>query len=84
MIDCLRSFCLVMSRGLAHLATLSLSIMLRYVIIKPVVLLGLIGMHKTGCSEDLFCTYVAHHELESAVIFIIVSTSIIIIIISTP
>ena len=62
-IDCLRSFCLVKSRGFAHLAALGLvSMMLHYVIVKTVVLVGLTGMHKTGCSErqDLSCTYLAH------------------------
>jgi len=52
-IDCLRSFCLVKSRGFAHLAALGLvSMMLHYVIVKTVVLVGLIGMHKTGCSGE--------------------------------
>ncbi len=50
MIDCLRSLCLVKSRGFAHLADLGKdSMMLRYVIVKTVELVGLIGMHKTGC-----------------------------------
>jgi len=50
-IDCLRSFCLVKSRGFTHLAALGLfSMMLHYVIVKTVVLVGLIGMHKTGRS----------------------------------
>ena len=50
-IDCLRSFCLVKSRDFAHLAALGLvSMMLHYVIVKTVVLVGLMGMHKTGCS----------------------------------
>ena len=52
-IDSLRSFCLVKSRGFAHLAALGLvSMMLHYVIVKTVVLVGLIGMHKTGCSGE--------------------------------
>ena len=52
-IDCLRSFCLVKSRGFAHLAALGLvSMMLHYVIVKTFVLVGLIGMHKTGCSGE--------------------------------
>jgi len=49
-IDCL---CLVKSRGFAHLAALGLvSMMLHYVIVKTVILVGLIGMHKTGCSGE--------------------------------
>ncbi len=41
------------SRGFAHLAALGLvSMMLHYVIVKTVVLVGLIGMHKTGCSGE--------------------------------
>ncbi len=53
MIDCLKSFCLVMSRGFAHLAALGLvSMMLPYVTVKTVVLVGLTGMHKTGCSGE--------------------------------
>ncbi len=53
MIDCLGSFCLVKSRGFAHLAALGLvSLMLRHVIVKTVVLKGLIGMHKTDCSGE--------------------------------
>ena len=55
-IDCLRSFCLVKSRGFAHLTALGLVSMmfttLHYVIVKTVVLVGLTGMHKTGCSEE--------------------------------
>ena len=39
--------------GFAHLAALGLvSMMLHYVIVKTVVSVGLIGMHKTGCSEE--------------------------------
>jgi len=50
-IDCLRSFCLVKSRGFARLAALGLvSMMLHHVIVKTVELVGLTGMHKTGCS----------------------------------
>ena len=72
-IDCLRSFCLVKSRGFAHLAALGLvSMMLYYVIVRTVVLVGLIGMHKTGCSGET-CTYLAHHELESVLIIIIIT-----------
>ncbi len=56
----------------AHLAALGLvSMMMHYVIVKTVVLVGLIGMHKTGCSGGT-CTYLAHHELESVLIFIII------------
>ncbi len=48
MIECLRSFCLVTSRGLAHLATLDLvSLMLRCVIVKTVKLVDPIEMRKT-------------------------------------
>jgi len=73
-IDCLRSFCLVKSRGFAHLAALGLvSMMLHYVIVKTVVLVGLIEMHKTGCSgETRLVTYLAHHELESVLIIIVI------------
>ena len=40
-------------RGFAHLAALGLvSMMLHYLIVKTVVLVGLIGMHKTGCSGE--------------------------------
>jgi len=43
----------VMSRGFAHLADLGLvSMMLPYVTVKTVVLVGLTGMHKTGCSGE--------------------------------
>ncbi len=53
-INCLRSFCSVKSRGFAHLAALGLvSMMLHhYVIVKTVVLVGLTGLHKTGCSGE--------------------------------
>ena len=67
-IDCLRSFCLVKSSGLAHLAALGLvSMMLHHVIVKTVVLVGLTGMHKTGCSGEtrLVLQYLAHHVLEN-------------------
>ena len=48
MIDCLRSFCLVESRGLAHLAARGLvSMMFRCMIVKTVELLDLIEMRKT-------------------------------------
>ncbi len=53
MIDCLRSFCLVKSKGFAHLAALGLvSMMLHYVTVKTVVLVGLTGTHNTGCSGE--------------------------------
>ncbi len=53
MIDCLRSFCLVNSRGFAHLAALGLvSMMLHCVIVKTVELVDLIGMHKTDCCDE--------------------------------
>ncbi len=53
MIDCLRSFCLVESGGLAHLAALGLvSMMLLCVIVKTVESVGITGMHKTGCSGE--------------------------------
>ena len=49
-IDCPRSFCLVKSRGFAHLAALGLvSMMLRCVIVKTVKLVDLIEMRKTDC-----------------------------------
>ena len=48
MIECLSSFCLVKSRGLAHLAVLGLdSMMLRCVIVETVQLVDLIEMCKT-------------------------------------
>ena len=53
--DCLRSLCSVKSRGFAHLALgvfndVSLhSMMFHYMIVKTVVLVDIIGMHKTGC-----------------------------------
>ncbi len=77
-IDCLRSICLVKSRGFAHLAALGLiSKMLHYVIVKNVVILGLIGMHKTGCSGEtrLVLHVLAHHEPESVLRIIIFSMS---------
>ena len=70
MIDCLRSFCLVESRGLAHLAALGLvSMMLRCMIVKlcnckTVKSVGITGMHKTGCSgETRLVLHIARHEL---------------------
>ena len=56
------------SRGFVHLAALGLVLMiLHYVIARIVVFKGLTGMHTIGCLEeqDLSCTYLAHHELES-------------------
>ena len=48
MIECLRSFCLVESRGLAQLAALGLvSMMLRRMTVKTVKLVDPIEMHKT-------------------------------------
>ncbi len=53
MIECLRSFCWVKSRGFAHLAALGLvSMMLHCVIVKIVELVDPTGMHKTGCSGE--------------------------------
>ncbi len=47
------SFCLVKSRGFAHLVALGLvSMMLRCVIVKIVELVDLIEMRKTGCSGE--------------------------------
>ncbi len=37
-------------------------------IVKTVKLVDLTGMHKTGCSGEMCCVYLAHHELESVVI----------------
>ena len=48
--------------------------MLHYAIVETVILADLIGMHKTGCSGET-CTYLAHHELESVSIIIIVNTA---------
>ncbi len=50
MLDGLRSFGLVKSRGFAHLAALGL--MLQYMIVRTVVLVGLSGVHMTGCSGE--------------------------------
>ena len=45
-----KSFCLMKSRGLVHLAALGLvSIMLHCVIVKIVELVDLTGMHKIDC-----------------------------------
>ncbi len=52
LVDCVRSFCLVKSRGFAHLAALGLvAMMLHYVTVK-VVIVSFVGMRKTGCSEE--------------------------------
>ena len=49
-IDCLRSFCLVKSRGFAHLVALSVvSMMLLCMIVKLVELVDRIEMRKTDC-----------------------------------
>ncbi len=51
--DCLRSFCLVKSRGFAHLTPLGLvSKMLHCVIVKTAEMVDLTGMHKTDCSGE--------------------------------
>ncbi len=45
--------CQKKSRGFAYLGALGLvSMMLHYVIVKTVILVGLTGMHKTGCSGE--------------------------------
>jgi hypothetical protein len=63
MIDRLRSFCLVKSRGFVHLVALGLvSTMLHYVTVKTVVLAGLTGRHKTGWSGE---TRLVLHVLSS-------------------
>ena len=70
MIDCLRSYCLVKLRGFAHLVALGLiSMLLLCKIAKPVGLINRIEMRKTDVLErqDLSCTYLAHHELESVI-----------------
>ncbi len=62
MIHCLS--CLVKSRGFVHLAALGLvSMILHYVTADTVVLVGLIGMHKTGCSGE---TRLVHHVPSSS------------------
>ena len=63
------------SRGSAHLAALGLiSVMLQCVIVKTVELADLTEMHKTTALEkqDLSCTYLAHHELESKTILVVI------------
>ena len=53
MIECLTSFHLVESRGLAHLAALGLvSMMLHCVTVKTVKLVDPIEMRKTDCSGE--------------------------------
>ncbi len=72
-IDCLRSVCLVKSRGFAHLAALGLvSMKLHCVIVKTVKLVDLIEMRKTHCFREkhLSHTHLAQHELESELIII--------------
>ncbi len=54
------------------------SMMLHHMIVKTVALVGLAGMHKTGCSgerQHLCCTYLAHHELRHLVIIIVMITT---------
>ncbi len=54
----------VKSRAFAHLAVLGLvSMMLCYVIVKTVVLVGLMGLLETGCSEE---TRLVLHVLSSS------------------
>ncbi len=66
---CLGSFCLVKSRGFAHLATLGLvSLMLHCALVKTVELVDLIEMRKADCFGET--TYIARHELESEVLII--------------
>ncbi len=75
--ECLSSFCLVKSRVFVHLAALSLgSMMLHYVTVNTVVLVGLTGMHKTGCSGQTRLV-LAHHEPESIEIIIISARSLV-------
>ncbi len=67
-IDCLRRFCWVNSRGFAHMAALGLVSMIEhYVSVKNVVLVGLTGMHRTGCSGEarLVLHILPRHELEN-------------------
>ena len=62
MIGCLRSFCLVKSRGFMHLDALGVESMV--LTLHDCVSVHLIGTLKIGCPED--CMYLAHHEQESA------------------
>ena len=49
-VDCLRSFCVVKSRGFAHLVALRLvSMMLRCMIVKPVTVVDRMEMRTTDC-----------------------------------
>ena len=73
MIDCLRSYCLVKLRGFAHLvAPGPVSMMLLCMIVKFVELVDLQRCARQTALErqDLSCTYLAHHELESVIIII--------------
>ena len=85
MIECLRSFCLVESKGLAHLAALGLdSMMLRCMIVKIVKLVDPIEMRKTDIFGEkrlvlhtvTYVTYLAHHELESVYTIIFINKGI--------
>jgi len=50
-VDCLRSFCLVKSKGPANLVALGpFSTILHDVTVNTVVLIGCLGVHGTGCS----------------------------------
>ena len=73
-IDCLRSFCLVKSRrpqAFAHLAGLGLVRMVMHcMIVKIIKLVGITGMHKTGCSGET-CTYLARLELENVIVIVV-------------
>ena len=65
-IDCLRSFCLVKSRGFAHLAPLGLiSMMLHNNVTVNTVALQECTRQAAVKRQDSSCTYLAHHELES-------------------
>ncbi len=71
MIDCLRSYCLVKLRGSAHLVASGLvSMMLLCMIVNLVGLVDRIEMRKTE-RQDLSRTYLAHHDLESVNIIVI-------------
>ena len=60
MVECLRSFCLVKSRGVGQLAALGLVSMMLHGVLVP--------------TQDLSCTYLAHHELKSVIIVIVTVT----------
>jgi len=66
---------LVESRGLAHLAALGLvSMMLRCVTVKTVKLVDPIEIRQTALErQDLSCTYLAHDELESVNVTIVIT-----------